>query len=83
MEHACFGFNPDVTQPTGHILEDERVFGCVQFGVGATHLSSPVRTDGVVLSASVWLDAEKIEVEERSVDPELVEFCRMMGVLRF
>jgi leucyl aminopeptidase (aminopeptidase T) len=80
IEHACFGFNPGVTRPTGRILEDERVFGCMQFGVGATPYGSPVHADGVVLSASVWLDAEQIEAEGRYVHPELVEFCRQMGV---
>ena len=80
MEHACYGFNPGVARPTGRILEDERVFGCMQFGVGATPLGSPVHTDGVVLSASVWLDDEQIEANGRYVHPELVEFCRQMGV---
>ena len=41
---------------------------------------SPVHTDGVVLGASVWLDSEQIEAEGRYVDPELVEFCRLMVV---
>ncbi len=80
MEHACYGFNPGVRYPTGRILEDERVFGCMQFGVGATPFGSPVHTDGVVLNASVWLDDEQIEAEGRYVHPELFEFCRQMGV---
>jgi len=80
MEHACYGFNPGVTRPTGRILEDERVFGCMQFGVGATPLGSPVHTDGVALSASVWLDDEQIQAEGRYTHPELVDFCRQMGM---
>jgi len=80
MEHACYGFNPGVTQPTGRILEDERVFGCMQFGVGATPYGSPVHSDGVILNPSVWLDEMQIEEEGRYVHPELVEFCRRMGV---
>jgi leucyl aminopeptidase (aminopeptidase T) len=80
MEHACYGFNPGVTRPTGRILEDERVFGCMQFGVGATPLGSPVHTDGVALSASVWLDDVQIVREGCYVHPELKEFCQQMDV---
>jgi leucyl aminopeptidase (aminopeptidase T) len=80
MEHACYGFNPGVTRPTGRILEDERVFGCMQFGLGATPLGSPVHADGVVLDASVWLDDVQIEESGRYVHPDLVAFCREMKV---
>ena len=79
MDHACYGFNPGVTRPTGRILEDERIFGCMQFGIGATELGSPVHTDGVVLSPSVWLDGVQIEDEGRYVLPSLVDLCRQMG----
>lgn len=56
FDHLCYGFNPGVTEPTGKILEDERVFGCVQIGVGAPEYGSPVHSDGVILRPSVWLD---------------------------
>ncbi len=79
MDHACYGFNPGVARPTGRILEDERVFGCMQFGIGATALGSPAHTDGVVLNPSVWLDDLQIEAEGRYVHPELVALCRAMG----
>ncbi len=79
MDHACYGFNPGVTNPTGRILEDERVFGCMQFGIGATEYGSPAHTDGVVLNPSVWLDDVQIEENGRYIHPDLVEFCRRMG----
>jgi leucyl aminopeptidase (aminopeptidase T) len=79
MEHACYGFNPGVRRPSGRILEDERIFGCMQFGVGATPLGSPTHTDGVVLDPSVWLDELQIEAAGRYILPELVELCRAMG----
>lgn len=79
MDHACYGFNPGVVRPSGRILEDERVFGCMQFGVGAPQCGSPAHTDGVTLNASVWLDDEQIEEEGRYVHPELVALCRAMG----
>lgn len=79
MDHACYGFNPGVTSATGRILEDERVFGCMQFGIGATEYGSPAHTDGVVLNPSVWLDDVQIEENGRYIHPDLVEFCRRMG----
>jgi leucyl aminopeptidase (aminopeptidase T) len=79
MDHACYGFNPGVMRPSGRILEDERVFGCMQFGLGAPTLGSPAHTDGVTLNTSVWLDDEQIEADGRYVHPELVALCRAMG----
>lgn len=80
MEHFCYGFNPGVTRPTGRIAEDERIFGCVQFGMGAFEWGSPVHYDGVVLSPSVWLDGVLIEEAGVYVHPELVRLCREMDV---
>jgi len=79
MDHACYGFNPGVARPSGRILEDERVFGCMQFGLGAPERGSPVHTDGVVLNPSVWLDDVQIEEKGRYIHPELVALCRAMG----
>ena len=80
MDHACYGFNPGVKRPSGRILEDERVFGCMQFGIGATDLGSPIHSDGVVLRPSVWLDDVQIEHDGHYVHPDLVRLCREMGV---
>jgi len=81
IDHACYGFNPGVLKLSGRIVEDERVFGCMQFGIGATpkEYGSPVHTDGVCLNASVWLDDVQIADEGRYILPELVELCRAMG----
>jgi leucyl aminopeptidase (aminopeptidase T) len=79
MDHACYGFNPGVTRPSGRILEDERIFGCMQFGVGAPECGSPAHTDGVVLNPSVWLDDGQIEEVGRYTHPELIALCRAMG----
>jgi leucyl aminopeptidase (aminopeptidase T) len=80
MDHACYGFNPGVVRPTGRILEDERIFGCMQFGIGATEYGSPAHSDGVVLNPSVWLDELQIEEDGRYIHPALVELCRQMGM---
>ncbi|WP_428122521.1 hypothetical protein [Candidatus Poriferisodalis sp.] len=71
FDHFCYGFNPGVRKPTGRILEDERVFGCVQIGIGATELGSPVHSDGVVLRPTVWLDDQLVQADGAYVDPEI------------
>ena len=80
MDHACYGFNPGVINPTGRILEDERIFGCMQFGIGATQYGSPAHSDGVVLNPSVWLDDMQIEEHGRYIHPSLMELCSQMGM---
>ncbi len=80
MDHACYGFNPGVRRPSGRILEDERIFGCMQFGIGATELGSPIHSDGVLLNPSVWLDDVQIEEAGRYVHPDLARLCRAMEV---
>jgi len=79
MAHICYGFNPGA-KLTGDIVEDERVWGCVEWGIGnmrwrpaATH------TDGICLNASVWVDGEQILDRGRSVHPELAELARELG----
>jgi leucyl aminopeptidase (aminopeptidase T) len=79
LDHACYGFNPGVTRPTGRILEDERIFGCMQFGIGAPDYGSPAHTDGVTLQPSVWLDDVQIEEAGQYVHPDLVALCQAMG----
>lgn len=71
FDHFCYGFNPGVREPSGRILEDERVFGCVQIGIGATELGSPAHSDGVVLAPSVWLDDHQIQSDGAYVDSEI------------
>lgn len=80
LDHACYGFNPGVKRPSGRILEDERIFGCMQFGIGATDLGSPIHSDGVVLNPSVWFDDIQIEETGHYVHPDLARLCREMGV---
>jgi len=80
MDHACYGFNPGVTRPSGRILEDERIFGCMQFGIGPSDWGAPSHTDGVVLNPTVYLDGVPIEEEGRYVHPDLVALCREMGM---
>jgi len=88
ISHGCYGANPGA-KLTGNILEDERVFGCVEFGLGFQPpewggwggRGSPAKahTDGICLNASVWLDGAQIEHEGKYVHPELAEICNALG----
>jgi len=79
MAHVCYGFNPGA-KLTGDIVEDERVWGCTEWGVG-NHpgMPAPSHSDGICLNSSVWLDGEQVLDEGRSVHPELAELARKLG----
>lgn len=87
IAHWSLGFNPGVTKPTGRIVEDERVFGCVELGlgtkgawIGGEPWVAAAHTDGSLLNPSIYLDGEPIELDGRYVHADLVEICRRLGV---
>jgi leucyl aminopeptidase (aminopeptidase T) len=87
LAHYSLGFNPGVTRCTGRIVEDERVFGCIEFGIGtqgaqlmAKTWSAAAHTDGIVLNPTISLDGAAIEKDGVYVHPEVVKACRQLGV---
>jgi leucyl aminopeptidase (aminopeptidase T) len=87
LAHWSLGFNPGVLQPTGRIVEDERVFGCVEIGIGTKGAwiggepwVAAAHTDGSIRDPSIYLDGEAVEIDGRYVHPELVRICRELGV---
>jgi leucyl aminopeptidase (aminopeptidase T) len=80
IAHCDFGFNPGVKRVKGDIGHDERVFGCMEFGIGAAWADAPAHTDGVVLATSIWADDVQLEEEGKYVHPELSELCRLLGM---
>ncbi|MFV2043485.1 MAG: hypothetical protein ACC700_09675 [Anaerolineales bacterium] len=87
LAHYSLGFNPGVTSITGRIVEDERVFGGIEFGIGTQGKQigglgwdAGGHTDGVVLNPSIYLDGEAIEEEGHYVHPDIVAACRALGV---
>ncbi len=87
LAHYSLGFNPGVTRPTGRIVEDERLFGCLNVGIGtqgpqlrAKGWKAAAHTDGVAQNPTIHLDGEPLEVEGRYVHPEIVAACRDMGI---
>lgn len=67
LAHGCYGFNPGA-KLTGDILEDERVWGATEWGLGYLSvidappegIDAKSHTDGICLNSSVWLDGEQI-----------------------
>lgn len=87
LAHYSLGFHPGIPKPTGRIVEDERVFGCIEMGLGTQGASLKGRcwqaashTDGVVLNPTIVLDGVCLEENGRYVHPRVVEKCRELGV---
>lgn len=87
LAHWSLGFNPGVPQLTGRIVEDERVFGTVEFGmgtkgawIGGEPWEAAAHTDASMNLPSIFLDGEPLEVDGRYVHPEIVAICARMGV---
>ncbi|MCR4404914.1 MAG: hypothetical protein NUW06_06555 [Candidatus Acetothermia bacterium] len=82
IAHLCYGLNPGA-RLTGRILEDERVFGCIEVGLGSqrprfkgTVGRAKAHTDGIILRPTVLLDGEEIEREGRFVQQQLVKLSK-------
>jgi len=87
LAHYSLGFHPGIPKPTGRIVEDERVFGCIEMGIGTQGpslmgkcWSAASHTDGVVLNPTIILDGKVLEENGRYVHPRIVEICHEMGV---
>ena len=86
LAHICYGFHPGA-RLTGNILEDERVWGCPEWGlgnVGPMYLppagkKAASHTDGICLNSSVWLDDVQLTDKGRVVYPELTGLAKKLG----
>ncbi len=79
VAHLSLGFNPGA-KLLGNIIEDERVFGCIEIGIGAQsdHFNgkagrAPSHCDGIILSPSFSIDGETIEEAGKYIHPELID----------
>jgi leucyl aminopeptidase (aminopeptidase T) len=80
VAHCTYGFNPGIRRAKGDITHDERIWGGMEFGIGAAWAGAPAHCDGVVLHTSIWADDVQLEDEGRYVHPELAELARQLGV---
>jgi len=78
VAHGCYGFNPGA-KLTGKVLEDERVWGCTEWGLGYLSavdappdgIQAKSHLDGICLNSSVWLDGIQILDCGEVVHPDL------------
>ena len=94
MAHISYGFNPGA-KLTGDIVEDERVWGCTEWGIGNVGpqltsdipggIEAPSHTDGICLNSSVWLDGELFLKDGEVVGPtdEIIELARKAKKLEY
>lgn len=87
LAHYSIGFNPGVLKATGRIVEDERIFGCIEFGFGSQGESlmgafwdAASHTDGVVSKPTIILDGKTLEENGIYKDEKSIEFCKKLGV---
>jgi 2,5-dihydroxypyridine 5,6-dioxygenase len=79
IAHLSYGLNPGA-RLTGKILEDERIFGCIEVGLGSQRPRfkgrvgrAKAHTDGIMLNPTVSLDGKLIESEGKFVHKELAK----------
>lgn len=78
MAHIAYGFNPGA-KLTGNVVEDERVWGCTEWGIGyVSPLDAPPdginaksHCDGICLNSTVWIDDKLVMENGVIVDEEL------------
>lgn len=78
LAHMAYGLNPGA-KLTGDIVEDERVWGCVEWGIGyVSPIDAPPvgqdaksHCDGICLNASVWLDDVQVLENGKFIHTEL------------
>lgn len=84
VAHISYGCNPGA-KLTGNILEDERVWGVVEWGLGSQSFTfkgklglAASHTDGVCLNPTVEADGEKVLEGGEYVHPELAEIAKKL-----
>jgi 2,5-dihydroxypyridine 5,6-dioxygenase len=87
LAHVCWGFNPGA-KLTGDVVEDERVWGATEWGLGhiGSCLISPdgipaaSHTDGICLNTSAWLDDIQVLDQGKVVHENLIDLSRQLGM---
>ncbi len=84
IAHISYGCNPGA-KLTGNILEDERVWGAVEWGLGSQSQTfrgklgmASSHTDGVCLNSTVIGDGVKIIENGEYVHPELIDLAKRL-----
>ena len=83
--HVCYGFNPGA-RLSGLCTEDERVWGCTEWGFGqqgpafkAKGINAISHADGICLNSSVWIDGQQIMDKGKLTHPQLAKLAKKHG----
>ena len=81
LAHVSYGCNPGA-RLSGNVLEDERVWGCLEWGLGnqsdtfkAKGIKASSHSDGVTLKPTLYADSEIVIQNGEYVHEELVELA--------
>jgi len=83
ISHNMLGLNPNIRTLSGEIVEDERIWGGVDFGFGHTSPidmppnGQPAKShfDGVVIKTSIYFDDQLIVKDGEVCHPDLVNLA--------
>ena len=86
LAHAAAGFGPGA-KLTGDIVEDERIWGCTEWGIGhigkylipPDGVPAPSHCDGQSLNSSIWLDGERLTEDGVVLCPEVQKLAKKLG----
>jgi leucyl aminopeptidase (aminopeptidase T) len=86
LAHGCYGFNPGA-RLCGNVLEDERIWGCTEWGMGYLSpvdappdgIQAKSHMDGICLNSSVWLDGVQVLDKGVVVHPDLRPLAEKLG----
>jgi 2,5-dihydroxypyridine 5,6-dioxygenase len=83
IAHISYGCNPGA-KLTGNVLEDERIWGCLEWGIGnqsdtfaAKGTRAMSHSDGITLRPTLIADDELLIDDGKYVHPRLVELERL------
>lgn len=77
LNHVSYGYHPNVPLPTGRLVVDERVFGCLCVGFGPPQPYT-CHHDLTILQATVEVDGLLVQEAGRYVDRQLRELARYL-----
>lgn len=79
MCHLSYGYHPSALFPSGSLVNDERVFGCLCIGFGPP-MPYDCHTDLTILEPTVGIDGNVVQRDGKYLDPVLVELAKNLGV---
>lgn len=85
LAHGCYGFNPGA-RLCGNVLEDERIWGCTEWGMGYLSaidvppdgIQAKSHMDGICLNSSVYLDDVQVLDQGTVTHPDLVDLAQKL-----